>query len=210
VPKWEAVSPSRLPASRVLLAGLNALLGVTGCIPRTDLSGGPPDADVATVAGGATLVEPAPGAANVPRNLAAVWVRFAGPVSVPDGAFTVMGGGVTVAVGAPMVDACPDGGAGLCLKLDLQDGLNGSATYVVAVGAGVEDADGQPIAAGVLGQFTTAAEVDDTAPSIKGLSVQPSGPCVLISFITDEIAQGQVRLVSATFSKVVSAGAGAM
>ncbi|HEX2658252.1 MAG TPA: lamin tail domain-containing protein [Polyangia bacterium] len=160
--------------------------------------------------GDAMLIEPAPGASNVPRNLAAVWIRFPGPISVPEGAFTLTGDAAPVAVAPPTVDSCPDGGVGLCLRLDLQASLGPAATYVVALGAGVEDAQGQPIEAGVLGQFTTSAALDETAPSLKALSVQPSGPCVLISFATDEIAQAEVRLQAATFSKTVSAGAGAM
>lgn len=196
----------------VSLINLVGLIGASGCLPRTDLSERQGDAvpDASTVASGVTLVDPAPGAANVPRNLAAIWVHFAGPVSVPDGAFTITGPSAPVTVAAPAVDACPDGAAGLCLKIELRAALSPGETYVVAVGAGVMDAQGEAIAAGVLGQFTAAAGVDETAPSISALSVQPSGPCVLISFVTDENAQAHVRLQDATGSKVVSAGAGVM
>jgi len=83
-----------------------------------------------------------------------------------------------------------------------------AATYVVAVGGGVVDGDGRTVAAGPVGQFTTAAKPDLTAPGILDLGIQPSGSCALVSFHTDEPATATLVMRSGGAERDISAGAG--
>jgi hypothetical protein len=159
-------------------------------------------------AAGASLVLPAAGATGVPRNLAAFWVRFTGPVSFPDGALTLGGAAGAVMLAQPVVGDCPDGGAGLCVQVGVADELAPASSYVVGIGDGLEDAAGAPLPAGVVGRFDTAADVDLIPPAISGLTVVPSGPCVLVSFQTDENAEAGVRIEGSDASRAISAGAG--
>lgn len=158
---------------------------------------------------GARLVDPPAGSVGVPRNLAAVWLGFAGPVSVPDGALRLDGAAGLVPVGEPAVGACPDGGAGLCVKVPVQDQLESAQTYVVSLAPGVEDLDGAVIAPGEVGQFDTAVNDDRIPPAISALAVTPSGPCVLLAFQTDEPAEATVHVEGDGVTRVVAAGAGA-
>ena len=177
-----AVAPTALAVSLLAVA----------CGPNTDLIGegagspasaGGQNGGMASVA---ALVNPSAGTADVPVNLAAVTVRFPVAVTVPDGALTVSGGGQTAAVGVPVIADCPDGGTATCFQMPLSETLMPAATYVVAIGGGVVDGDGRALPAGPVGQFVTAANADLTAPAIIDLAIQPSGPCVLVSFQTDE------------------------
>jgi Lamin Tail Domain len=60
-----------------------------------------------------------------------------------------------------------------------------------------------------VGQFVTGGEADVTAPGISALAVTPSGPCVLVSFQTDEPAAGTLLVRgSALAERTISAGAG--
>lgn len=166
-------------------------------------------ADAAAVATGARLVTPAPGAVEVPRNLAAVWIGFPGPVSVPSGALRLGGAAGLVPVAAPVVGDCPDGTPGLCVRLDVQGVLEAAQTYVVSLGEGVQDLQGNGLPAGEVGQFDTAVTDDRVPPAISGLMVTPSGPCVLIAFQTDEPAAAMVHVEGEGFSRDLAAGAGA-
>src|SRR6478609_11414462 len=103
------------PSPKALLAGLLSTLALACAPPGTDLtrsSGdttmvGPPPGSAA--AGGA-LLDPMAGAVDVPANLAAVIVRFAGPVTWGEAGIRVCDGdGGPVASSAP-VDVSCDGG----------------------------------------------------------------------------------------------------
>ena len=183
-----------------------------GCVPQTDLAaegGGAGGATSGGTVATASLVDPPAGATDVPLNLAAVWVKFPGPVSVPEGALTIAATATPAAVEVPVAEACPDGTAGACLKMGLTSVLRAGATYVVRLGSGVVDLENHELPGGVVGQFATAPEPDLTAPVIDGLLVQPSGPCVVVTFSTNEPAQATVRVESDGELLRASAGAGA-
>jgi len=179
------------------------------CAPQTDLASSGGAGGTAGLGAGARLVDPAAGATGVPRNLAAVWLAFAGPVSVPGGALRLGGAGGLVPVGDPAVGDCPDGSPGLCVKMAVQGALESAQTYVVSLAPGVERLDGSAIAPGEVGQFDTAVNDDRIAPSILGLAVTPSGPCALVAFQTDEPAEASVHVDGDGVARVVAAGAGA-
>jgi len=202
----------------LLTLGMMAgLVGDAGCVPRTDLAAetnggggastgaeGPTGPGVAA----ASLVDPAAGATGVPVNLAAVWVKFPGPVSLPDGALAVATSGVPAALGALESAACPDASPAACLRVGLAGALSAGATYVVDLGPGVMDLEGHQVPAGLVGRFVTAPDADLTAPVIDALAVQPVGPCVAVAFTTDEPAQATIRIESAGGVRRISAGAG--
>jgi len=185
-----------------------AVLGLA-CVPQTDLAGMGGGGMTANAGTGVRLVDPAAGAVGVPRNLSSIWLGFGGPVSVPEGAMRLAGATGLVPVSPPAVGDCPDGGAGLCVKMDVEDGLEAAQTYVVSLGPGVEGLDGAVVPPGEIGQFDTAVNEDRTPPSITGLTVMPSGPCALVAFQTDEPAEASVHLDGDGVSRVVPAGAGA-
>ena len=194
--------------------------GAGGCVPRTDLgaeadggtgagaasgAGGPSGAGVAA----ASLVDPTAGATGVPVNLAAIWVKFPGAVSVPEGAVSVAASGIPATLAALESAACPDASPAACLRLGLAGALSAGATYVVKLGSGVTDLEGHEVPAGVVGQFVTAPDADLIPPVIDALAVQPVGPCVAVAFTTDEPAQATIRIESAGGVRRISAGAGA-
>ncbi len=191
-----------------------ATLAAGACVPATDLAGQGTGKEGGQAPGqpgggaGATLVDPAPGATDVPPNLAAFWMRFAGPISLPPGAVTLTAGAGAVPIEAPVAGDCPDDGPGLCVKVVVDGPLAAAERYEVALGAGVEAADGTRLPPGAVGQFETVANVDLVAPVITALSLSPSGPCLLATFQTDEPAAASLRIESVDLSRVVSAGAG--
>jgi len=216
--RWRGQADAPAPTAWLAIIGtLGALTGLAGCIPKTDLAAetnggegaasgavGPKGSGVAA----ASLVDPAAGATGVPVNLAAVWVKFPGPVSLPDGALAVATSGVPAALAALESAACPDASPAACLRVGLAGVLSAGATYLVDLGPGVMDLEGHEVPAGPVGQFVTAPDADLTAPVIDALTVQPLGPCVSVAFTTDEPAQATIRIESAAGVRRISAGAG--
>jgi hypothetical protein len=174
-----------------------AALGSTlcACVPETDLTNVPNGGDGPAGTGspaGATLVDPVAGAIDVPLNLAAVVVRF--PASVNWGAEGLRicdGDGGPIAAMSPADEPC-DGGA--CYRIALAGRLPPAAACRIVIGAGTTDGGGAPIAGGVVGIFDAAAEPDDTPPAIADLSVAAAGPCLAVSFSTDEPATADIVL----------------
>jgi len=191
--------------------GLALVSSIVACVPQTDLAGMGGGGMTANAGTSVRLVDPTAGAVGVPRNLSSVWLGFAGPVSVPDGALRLGGATGLVPVGGPVVGDCPDGAAGLCVRLDVQGTLEAAQTYVVSLGPGVEALDGGGVVLppGEVGQFDTAVNEDRVAPTIRALTVMPSGPCVLVAFETDEPAEASVHVDGAGVALTVPAGAGA-
>lgn len=190
---------------------------VAACAPDTQLlgEGGPADGAPGATSRAAVLVDPTPGAATVPLNLAAVLVRFPGVVSLasgvlPPGAMSVSSGGRAVDAGAPVSVECPGAemDLGVCYRSALAERLMPSSTYLVTLGPGVVDGAGHTIAGGSVGQFITGAEADLTPPAVTDLSVTPSGPCALISFQTDEVASATFLLRGEGLERTITAGAG--
>jgi hypothetical protein len=183
-----------------------------GCAPQTDLvaAGNPePGGGAATMAGRAALVDPAPGTTGVPLNLAAVSVRFPTDVTFSNAGLKITGAGQRASAGVPARASCPDAGFGNCFRIPLTGLLLPATTYLVAIADGVVDASGQAVSSGPVGQFVTAAEADLSAPAITALTVEASGPCVLVRFQTDEPAAATLLIRGGEAQRDIPAGAGA-
>ncbi len=183
------------------------------CTPETDLSnvaatGATPP--VPTGPAGATLVDPAAGATGVPLNLAAVVVRFPAPLSWGTGGIVVCNGqGAPVPASAPAETACPDGAAGACYRVQLAGTLPASASCAVTIAAGAVDASGAAVAAGTIGVFEDADVPDLAPPVLSAVAVASAGPCLHVSFATDEPATGTVVIEAGGVEIDTPAGAGA-
>jgi Lamin Tail Domain len=176
--------------------GLMAMVMATAfgaCVPETDLTGVAPSGDGSSASGapaGATLVDPVAGAIDVPLNLAAVVVKFPASVSWgTEGLRVCDGGDGPIAAMAPIDEPC-DGGA--CYRVALAGRLPPALPCRVVIGAGATDAGGDAIAGGVVGIFEAAAEPDETPPVLGDLSIAAAGPCLNISFSTDEPATATI------------------
>jgi hypothetical protein len=179
----------------LLVAQVGALATLGACAPETDLTHIAPGGDGPSGAAGpagATLVDPAAGAIDVPLNLAAVVVRF--PTSVnwgTEGLRICDGGGGPIAAMPPADEPC-DGGA--CYRIQLAGRLPPAVACKVVIGAGTTDAGGASLEGGVIGIFDAAAEVDETPPVIADLSIAGAGPCLTVGFATDEPATATIVL----------------
>jgi hypothetical protein len=182
------------PAPRWLSLGLFALgLLASGCAPETDLtnvslSGG--DSPPSLGPGGAVLVEPPPGSTGVPLNLEAVVLRL--PSAVAWGANGVRicdGAAAAVPAAAPAEEACS---GGVCYRVALAGTLPPGAACSIALGSGNAEAGGQALASGIVGTFDTATAADTSPPVLSQVTVAAAGPCLSVSFSTDEPAAGTV------------------
>jgi hypothetical protein len=183
-----------------------------GCGPQTDLVAGSDPASgsgvAATMVAWAALVDPAPGTTGVPLNLAAVSVRFSTEVTFSRAGLKIVGAGQRASSGLPAGATCPDAGPGACFRIPLTGLLLPATTYLVTIDAGVVDATGQSISSGPVGQFATASEADLSPPAIAALTVEPSGPCVLVGFQTDEPAAATLLIRGNQAGRDVPAGSG--
>lgn len=184
---------------------------LAGCAPATDLThvtpggaqAGPPAGP-----GGATLVDPAAGAAGVPLNLTGVIVRFPGEIVWGSSGLVLCDGGPAVPSSLPAPADCTDGGAGACYRVDLQAPLPPSVACSVALAPGATDPSGAVLAPGVIGVFQDSAEADTTPPVIGDVAVKVSGPCLEVAFSSDESAAGDVTIQAGGVELDVPAGAG--
>jgi hypothetical protein len=193
------------PFELALAFGLTLLLGIliliaASCTPETDLVGMSGGATGAATAG--TLVDPLAGAGDVPLNLSSVTVRFAAPVMLPAAALAVCGQAPSAVAPAPICDG------GACYTAALDAALPARASCRVELGAGALDGAGQPLAAGLIGAFETADAPDETPPAISAVSIQADGPCLAVTFSTDEAATGTVVLAAGDASATSPAGTG--
>jgi hypothetical protein len=185
-----------------------ALMTALGCAPETELvgqggAGSAPGTGPPPGAAGAVLVDPTPGASGVPVNLAALVIRFPGAVTLPDGALRACG---EVPVSAAEPVDCD--GAGACYRAALGAELPPSTSCQVELADGGLDGGGQPLAAGLIGLFDTAAAADETPPVLTAVTVALAGPCLSVQFSTDEPATGEIVLAAGDVETVASAGAG--
>jgi hypothetical protein len=186
----------------VALAAVLLLLGAA-CAPETDLTGGGPGAGPGGEGATAgTLVDPLAGAGEVPVNLAGVTVRFAAPVMLPAAALGVCGQPATAIAAAATCEA------GACYTAMLGAPLPARTSCRVELGAGALDGAGNPVPAGLIGAFDTAAAPDDTPPMISTVTIQLGGPCLAVSFSTDEVATGTVILDAGGVEASAPAGTG--
>jgi hypothetical protein len=189
---------------------LLTLAGLSGCAPETDLTNIPTDGDASPGGGGgpagAVLVDPVAGAIDVPLNLAAVVVRF--PASVSWGAEGLRicdGDGGPIAAMAPLDEPCA---GGACYRVELAGRLPPAVPCRVVIGAGATDASGATIAGGVVGIFDAAAEADEAPPALADLAITAAGPCLGVSFATDEPATATVVMQAGGVEMTSAAGVG--
>jgi hypothetical protein len=195
-----------------LLFGAPAVALAAACAPQTDLSDVPATGVVAppsTGPGGATLVDPAAGAAAVPLNLAGVLVRFPAAISWGTGNLVVCDGeAAPVPVSAPAEAPCANGEGGACYRVALSGSLPASVPCAVSIGAGAVDATGAVVAAGTIGVFQDADAPDVTPPVLANVTVSAAGPCLDVSFATDEPSSGTIVIEAGGVELDTPAGAG--
>ncbi len=78
----------------------------------------------------------------------------------------------------------------------------------MALAPGAVDATGSPVASGVIGTFQDAAAPDTTPPALGDVAVRVSGPCLQITFTTDETAAATVTVSAGGVQLDTPAGAG--
>jgi hypothetical protein len=182
------------------------------CTPATDLTNVP--ATGATMPppsgpAGATLVDPAAGATGVPLNLAGITVRFPAPVTWGPAGLVVCDGETPPVPSSPPADTpCAAGDGGACYRVDLAGSLPPSAACAISIAAGAVDATGAAIAAGTVGVFQDADAPDVTPPVLSGVTVAAAGPCVEVSFTTDEPSSGTIVVQAGGVEIDTPAGAG--
>jgi hypothetical protein len=200
----------RAPLTFTAAAGL-AL--ATACAPQTDLTNVPAaGAPAPTVVGpaGATLVDPVAGASAVPLNLAGVTVRFPAPIVWGTGGLIVCDGQPVPVSASPPADVpCAPGDQGACYRVQLAGSLPASTACTVSLAAGAVDAAGAPVAAGAIGVFQDAEAPDVTPPVLANVTVSTAGPCLDVSFTTDEAASGTIVIQAGGVEVDTPAGAGA-
>jgi hypothetical protein len=178
------------------------VLSAAACTPETDLTGAGPGAPEPGAAAAGTLVDPLAGAADVPVNLTGVTLRFAAPVSLPAAALAVCGQAPTAVADAAACDG------GTCYTAALGAPLPPRTSCRVELGAGAADGAGRALAAGLIGAFDTGTAADETPPVLSAVSIQLTGPCLAVSFSTDEVATGTVILAAGDRETTSAAGTG--
>ena len=196
----------------VLLLVSAVVAPALACAPQTDLSNVPATGatgPLPTGPAGATLVDPPAGATAVPLNLAGVVVRFPAAITWGAGGLVVCGGQpVPVPVSAPTDTPCADGGGGACYQVALAGSLPASVPCAVSIAAGAVDATGTPVAGGTIGVFEDADAPDVTPPVLGDVAVSSAGPCLTVSFTTDEPASGTIVVQAGGAEIDTPAGAG--
>jgi hypothetical protein len=196
-----------MPRFKRWLPLIAATLGA--CAPETDLTNIPTGGDGAPGPGGpagATLVDPVAGAVDVPLNLAAVVVRFPAAVSWGEEGLRICDGDGGPIAAMPPADQSCDGGA--CYRVGLAGRLPPATACRVVIGAGASDAGGVSLAGGVVGIFEAAAEADETPPVVADLSVASAGPCLAVSFSTDEPVTATIILQAGGVETISPGGVG--
>ncbi|HEY4395813.1 MAG TPA: lamin tail domain-containing protein [Polyangia bacterium] len=189
-----------------------ALVWATACSPETDLTNVPAPGStppVPTGPAGATLVDPAAGASAVPLNLAGVTVRFPAPIAWGTGGLVVCDGQPVPVPASPPADVpCAAGDQGACYRVQLGGSLPASAGCTVSIAAGASDATGAEVAAGAIGVFQDADAPDVTPPVLANVTVSAAGPCLDVSFTTDEPSSGTIVIQAGGVEVDTPAGAG--
>ena len=192
-----------------LSIALGVAASAAACAPETDLTGVGGDAEGGSAGAGpagAMLLDPVAGAIDVPRNLAAVIVKFPAAVSWGTEGLRVCDGAAGPIAAMPPVEEPCDGGA--CYRVALAGRLPAGAACRVVIGAGTMDAGGESIAGGVVGIFEAAAEVDETPPVLADVAIAAAGPCLAVTFSTDEPATATIVIQAGGVEMSSPAGVG--
>ncbi len=144
---------------------------------------------------GPVLIDPPPGAIDIPPNLAALTLRFAAAVQ-GDGVNGLrlhpsQGPDVNLALGP----AVPCLGTGVCYLATPGAVLAPAALYVLTLDAdALRLESGKPLPAASTPGFTTAALVDAYGPVVQDLQIAASAGCMQVRFISDEPVRAEVAL----------------
>ncbi|MCB9752591.1 MAG: hypothetical protein H6713_21770 [Myxococcales bacterium] len=152
------------------------------------------------------LVEPAPGGAGVPPNLARVTTSFARPVALEATATVELEGvdGQRVALIEPR--GCDGWPAAFCLTWRPEHALEPLMTYRVAGGT-LRDHLGRAVAPPAVQEwFTAAEELDEEPPSLAGATVELQGPCVHARVSTAEPVVFTMSWASGAQVEVLASG----
>ncbi len=146
----------------------------------------------------------------MPLNLAGVTVRFPAAISWGTGGLVVCDGQPPPVPTSPPADVpCAVGDNGACYRVQLEGTLPASAACTVSIAAGAADAKGAPVSAGAIGVFQDADAPDVTPPVLGNVTVSAAGPCLDVSFTTDEPASGTIVIQAGGVEVDTPAGAGA-
>jgi hypothetical protein len=200
--------------SEVLLQSSLALVPfLAGCAIDTDLTNIPVGGGASGAGGpaGAALVDPTAGSVEVPLNLEAVVVRFAHPIvwgqgQGEEGGLRVCDGPAGPVPTSRPVEVPCEGAA--CYRVELAADLPPGTACRVALPAGASDLDGNAIPPGVIGTFASGAVADETPPMLGGVSIALAGPCLAVSFATDEPVTATVVVRVDGLETSVAAGPG--
>ena len=160
-----------------------------------------PDAD--PLAG--VLVEPPPGSANLPTNLAVIVVRFteevqAVGVDLPFMLRPASGDGLPLPLGAAV--PC----AGRCYQIVPARALEPSTLYTLeALPNALLFLDGKPTPGGSAGSFTTGTQSDLFAPRIEAFAVQVNEGCLSAHVATDEPVRVEIAVTALDEQAVLAA-----
>jgi hypothetical protein len=191
---------------------------LAACTPDTDLqdqqnanasketTSGELSGSAASASAG-VLVEPSPGSAMVPTNLARLVVRFAEEVQAAGSAAPfVLQGSDGSQLSMVLGDAVPC--AGKCYQVVPGAALAASTLHTLELlPSALQFLDGKPVPGGNVGTLTTGAGADTFAPRIQAFTAQIAEGCVAIHLAADEVARVQV-VVGAGDTKVALPASG--
>lgn len=144
---------------------------------------------------GPELVEPPPGATEIPPNLVSLTLRFVSSVQSdgPSGLrlHPSQGADVDLALGT----AVPCSGTGVCYAATPAGPLDPSTVYTLTLAAdSLLFESGKPLPAASVSGFTTAASSDAYGPVLQGLELAVTAGCVQVRFVTDEPVRADLML----------------
>jgi hypothetical protein len=199
-----------------VILGLLAAPVAIACTPETNLDGpqattpvvsktgsdsaGSPTAD--PLAG--VLVEPPPGSAEIPPNIASLVVRFAEAVQAAGAALPFLlrpatGDALAVTLGATV--SCD----GACYRILPAAVLTPSTSYTLeAVEGTLQFLDGKPTPAGSAGSFTTASATDTFAPRVLSFTVTLAEGCLSAHVAADEPVRAEITVAAGEGQAAVS------
>jgi len=175
------------------------------CTPATDLqheqaASSAPDATSGSLSSpepsplAGVLLDPPPGATDIPTNLATIVVRFSEQVQAVGADMPFMlrpatGDELPLPLGA--VVSC----AGSCYQLQPSGQLMPSTLYTLEVLANtLQFLDGKPTPGGGAGSFSTGVQADAFAPRIEAFTAQVVEGCLSAHVVADEWVRAEITV----------------
>jgi Lamin Tail Domain len=152
------------------------------------------------------LIEPPPGSAGLPTNLAVIIVRFTEEVQAAGTDLPFMlrpttGDGLALALG-PAVPC-----VGRCYQIQPGGALAPTALYSLEVLPNtLQFLDGKPAPGGSAGSFATAAQADPFAPRIETFTVQVTEGCLAAHVVADELVRAEIVVTAGDGQALLSVG----